>query len=147
MGVPLQRKGKLKAALDMECSLAIAKVLIQTGATEFHAEELDVSSRNKKGALSRAITNMPKKLEILTRGVAMANAFRKEKGTPKCVRLGLVDARGTSSVCATCGHKLIRSPKNWDVVHCPQCKKTLNAHENAAIVIARKTPLRYLTIT
>jgi len=64
-------------------------------------------------------------------------------GMKKLLRAnGFVDPRGTSSTCPRCGHRLIRTPQNWDVVFCPKCKKKMNATVVAAIQIARKKPFK-----
>ena len=142
-----RRKLHLKRALDEECSLAGARLLLKERAQFLAAESLDLFPRGKRGLLASYITDMPKREEIVSKMVQLAARYHEavtpENGASQ-VLLELVDARGTSSYCATCGSKLHSIEGAYDEQWCPSCKKIVNRHGNAAQVIAARGKSRII---
>ena len=141
-----RRKQHLKQALDVECGLAGARVLLEQGAGALAAEGLDLETRGLKGAqLAIIVTDMPKRLAIPQQMAAKANHYHRAvlnwtapAATPGAngpVALEVVSAWGTSQYCAQCGKKL--KGITADTMECPAHGR-LNRHANAAQRIAQR---------
>ena len=136
-----RRKSNLKDTHDLECSLGGARVLLNNRAGALAVEELELSPQDTRGGLAVAITDMPKKADIVERMVSYAAGYHDLKNTQNGqnqVQLVPVDPRGTSQYHADCGAKLQKLPGNYDVMWCPKCKKEVIRHASSAQIIAKR---------
>jgi hypothetical protein len=81
-------------------------------------------TRDKRGALAKAIAGMPDHLELVARAVLAVNQLYQR--VVKCV---LVRKEGTSQVHHACGGQIDRV---GDLGTCRACGQEVNAHQNAA---------------
>ena len=63
-------------------------------------------------------------------------------GTPKEVKVGLVDPRGTSSLCPVCRNRLLKI--TWERKYCKTCRRKWDRDVVAAINIALKPTIQWL---
>lgn len=133
-----RRKGALKSALDEEVAKGAARVLITRGTGALAAESLHVDPRGKPKPIAIAVTDMPKREEVLENAVRLATTYHQTvvPRSNDAVRLFRVPAFGTSTYCADCGTKLEPVKGNYDLQYCPTCHKQVNRHENAARNVA-----------
>jgi len=136
-----RRKGNLKDTHDLECSLGGARVMLNNRAGALAVEELELSPQDTRSGLAVAITDMPKKAEIVEWMVSYAAGYHELKNPQKGqdqVQLVPVDPRGTSQYHAACGAKLQKVPGQYDVMWCPKCKKEVIRHASSAQIIAKR---------
>jgi len=124
------RRGNLLKEIKNQCKLLCSAVLIQSGATEFNIEDLNISARGKRGSLAKAILSMPDELNIFEKAVILAS-----KHTQTQIELKLINPFKTSSRHYKCGGRLLRSWGNWDICSCKKCNIEVNTHLNAALHI------------
>ena len=137
------RRRRLLQQLFHEATRYLITVFIQTGCPVGCFEELNLTTRGKKGALAKVISSMPGGKAFLERIMLVSEWLG---GKPLTVVL--VDPRWTSQSehvdCpAAPKGKLRRSGKDWDKVTCTICKQRENTQTNAAKVIKLRG-LKYL---
>ena len=129
------RRKRLLQQLFHEVVRYLTTVFVQTQCPMGCFEDLNLTARGTKGALTKAILSMPDDKSLPERVMLMYEWL-----TGKKLTLVLVDPRGTSqgehADCpAVPKGKIHRSGKNWDKVTCTGCKKLVNTQTNAARVI------------
>jgi hypothetical protein len=121
------RRSRLLKTIQLECSRVLAAVLVQGTCECLVIEDLVVSARGTRGALAKAIYNMPDDESIFERAVRLAsNELEYE------VELIKVDPRGTSKYHYGCRGELRRTKENWDYATCSKCGDWVNTHQNAS---------------
>ena len=88
-----QRRANLLAEIRNQCQLLTTAVLVQAGVSTLRVEDLELSARGRKGALAKAILNMPDDLDIFEQAVFLAASA---SGTN--INLELINPYRTSSV-------------------------------------------------
>jgi transposase len=109
----------------------IASVIVKKQCEILKIEELTVDPTGTKGALAKAIYNMPDNLYIYKKAVWLASL---ELGYD--VRLETVNPRFTSSKHYGCGGNITRDERYHDIASCKKCGIEVNTHSNAALNIA-----------
>ncbi len=121
-----KRKKILKAIKDLVPHF-IAAVIIKSGCKVLYIENLRSDPRGARGALAKAIYNMPDEMNLFEKAVSLASSLLGYE-----VQLKKVDPRNTSRFHNGCGGTIQRSPKSYDIAQCKKCGKTVNTHINAA---------------
>jgi len=111
----------------------IAGVIIKSKCKFFCIEEFRKNPRGKRGALAKAIYNMPYEDNIFEKAVQIATHILSYK-----VKLVYVSARNTSKYHYSCRGVIQRDLKNYDYALCKKCGERVNTHINAAKNIAKK---------
>ena len=109
----------------------LAAVLVKKNCETFKIENLDIDATGKRGALAKAIYNMPDSTFIYKKARWLASI---ELGYN--IKLEVVPAQNTSTIHYSCGGSLNRQPDQYDIAPCKRCKKAVNTHFNAAQNIA-----------
>jgi hypothetical protein len=134
-----QRKARLKAQLDLEISLAGARVLIQEGADAVAAEDLALTTREKPKKLAKYITDMPKQVDIVERMAEWAGYYHTDMQRREVrVRSYLVDPWRTSRIHANCGGAVQAVRGQSDNQICAKCGALVPRHGNSAQLIAQR---------
>ena len=102
-------------------------MIIKSGCKVLYIENLRSDPRGTRGALAKAIYNMPDEMNLFEKAVSLASSLLGYE-----VLLKKVDPRNTSSFHNGCGGTIQRSPKSYDIAQCKKCGKTVNTHINAA---------------
>ncbi len=105
----------------------IAAVIVKSNCRTLSIENLNSDPRGTRGALAKAIYNMPDETNLFEKAVNLASHVLKAK-----VKLIQVDPRNTSKFHNGCGGTIQRSTKSYDIAQCKKCGKTVNTHINAA---------------
>ncbi|MBY9001630.1 MAG: transposase [Candidatus Heimdallarchaeota archaeon] len=121
-----KRKKILKAIKDLVPHF-IAAVIIKSGCKVLYIENLRSDPRGTRGALAKAIYNMPDEINLFEKAVGLASSLLGYE-----VKLMKVDPRNTSRFHNGCGGTIQRSTKSYDIAQCKKCGKTVNTHINAA---------------
>jgi len=111
----------------------IAAVIVKSKCKLFCVEDIKKSPRGKRGALAKAIYNMPYKTSIFEKATQIATHILGYE-----VTLVYVNPRNTSKIHNNCGGTMQRSLKSYDYAVCDKCGIRINTHLNAAINIATK---------
>ncbi len=140
-----QRKAHLKTQLDLEVSLAGARILIQQGADAVATEDLTLTTRDKPKVLAKYITDMPKQQEIVERMALWTGYYHtavrwlKDPTAPQFeVNPSFVDPRGTSKTHANCGGAVRAVRGQSDIQICVKCGVAVPRHGNSAQLIAQR---------
>lgn len=121
------RRANLLKEIHNLCSQFTSAVLVKGKFAALANEELELSTRNTRGALAKAITTMPDDDNLYIHAVKTAEHLLKYT-----VGLISVDPRGTSSTHYICGGSIKRIKENWDIGKCIKCEILVNSHKNAA---------------
>ena len=120
-----RRRAHLKQQLFHAARIHLGQVIQALGVTFVSIEgNLTRETRDKRGALAKAIAGMPDHLELVARTVLAVNQLYQR--AVKCV---LVRKEGTSQVHHACGGRINRV---GDLGTCRTCGQELNVHQNAA---------------
>ena len=120
-----QRRTHLKQQLFHEARTHLGRVIQALGVTFVSVEgNLTRVTRDKRGALAKAIAGMPDHLELVARAILAVNQLYQR--AVKCV---LVRKEGTSQVHHACGGRINRV---GDLGTCRTCGQEINVHQNAA---------------
>ena len=111
----------------------IAAVIVKSKCKLFCVEDIKKSPRGKRGALAKAIYNMPYKTSIFEKATQIATHILGYE-----VALVYVNPRNTSKIHNNCGGTMQRSLKSYDYAVCDKCGIRINTHLNAARNIATK---------
>ncbi|MHA1551514.1 MAG: zinc ribbon domain-containing protein [Candidatus Heimdallarchaeaceae archaeon] len=98
-----------------------------------YIEDLQISARGKKGAIAKAIYNMPDNLEIFSKAISIVSEI-----SDRSINLILVNPWNTSKSHNNCGGILDRTLSNYDYAPCKKCNSKVHTHINAAKNIAQK---------
>ncbi|MFQ5976928.1 MAG: hypothetical protein ACE5OZ_02205 [Candidatus Heimdallarchaeota archaeon] len=128
-------RARCLAELQHASTRFVSSVLIQTGSPLLCVEDLQVSARNTRGALAKAILAMPDDEALYPRAVLQASYIA---GRP--IELRKVNPAYTSQgVHHTCSvqppGRIVRQPAQWDYADCSQCHQRVNTHHEAAVRI------------
>ncbi len=105
----------------------IAAEIVKNKSNLLCVEDFQIDPRGKRGALAKAIYNMPDNQEIFEKAVLLASSILGYK-----VKLVYVNPRGTSTKHNGCGGKVERKIGSYDIAKCKKCGKMVNTHINAA---------------
>ena len=105
----------------------IAAVIVRSGCKVFCIENFRIDPRGKRGALAKAIYNMPDDSNIFEKAVFLASSVLNYG-----VKLVLVDPRKTSTYHNGCKGIIHRTRGSYDIAKCKKCGKLVNTHTNAA---------------
>lgn len=141
------RRKRLLRAIHLEASIFTTSVLIQGKYNVFGIEDLDISARNTKGALAKAILSMPDEQRLYTRAVNLAQMINNFP-----ISLELVNPRYSSQakhincpVAKNKQNKLERKKgQSWDEVTCNDCGQLVNIHDHSALVLRESTYKQYI---
>ncbi len=116
----------------------LAAVLVKKKCKVLKIERLTADPSGTRGALAKAIYNMPDSLFIYKKAVWLASL---ELGYQ--VQLEGVPPYHTSAIHYRCGGSLSRKKGQYDIAPCSKCGQQVNTHFNAAqnIVFLQGTPL------
>ncbi len=128
-----KRRNNILHEIKNRLSHFIAAVLVKNKCKIFCVENLQSNPRGKRGALARAIYNMPDEVSIFEKAVSIAS---KELGYN--IELIRIDPKGTSTKHFGCGGKLQRNLGSYDYAPCEKCGQKVNTHINAAKNISEK---------
>lgn len=128
-----KRRNNILHEIKSRLPYFIAAVLIKNKCKIFCVENLQNNPRGKRGALARAIYNMPDCVNIYEKAVSIAT---KELGYN--IELIKIDPRNTSTRHFGCGGILERNLGSYDYAPCKKCGQKVNTHINAAKNIAEK---------
>jgi hypothetical protein len=131
------RVARLKAELDRACGRLLAEVVYECR-PEVIGYEMSVSklsTRGTRGALAKAITHMPKKLEVI---MEYTLEVLDVKGVTVEIK-GVAPRVGTH---VNCGGRLINTD-GWDTLRCDECGERVNRHHNAAMTYANRALSAY----
>ncbi len=92
-----QRRSNLLHEIKQQCKLVTTAVLVASEASQLNVEDLRLSARDKRGALAKAILNMPDELDLFEQAVMLAASYT---GTE--IRLERINPFQTSSVHYNC---------------------------------------------
>lgn len=99
----------------------------------FCIEDFTKSPRGKRGAIAKAIYNMPHHINIFEKAVQIATYILGYE-----VKLVYVNPQNTSKIHNNCGGYIQRTPNSYDYAVCDKCGTRVNTHSNAALNIATK---------
>ena len=125
------RRSRLLREITRRLPHFLAAVMVKKQCQTLKIEELANDPTNKKGALAKAISNMPNSLHIYKKAVWLASL---ELGYD--VQLRAVPPHHTSSIHYGCGGIIARDEYHHDIAPCSKCGQQINTHENAAMNIA-----------
>ncbi len=109
----------------------LAAALVKKQCQTLKIEKLTSDPAGTKGALAKAIYNMPDSLYIYKKAVWLASL---ELGYD--VELETVSPYHTSSKHYGCGGMIVRDDKHHDFAPCRKCGQQVNTHKNATMNIA-----------
>ena len=134
------RRSRLLREITRSLPHFLAAVMVKKRCHTLKIEELSADPTGTKGALAKAIYNMPDSVYIYKKAVWLASI---ELGYD--VKLETVSPFHTSSRHFGCGGTLDRTPSNYDIAPCKKCNQDVNTHKNAALNIAslQGNPLPY----
>ena len=123
------RRSRILREITRRLPHFLAAVMVKNKCHTLKIEELEVDPTGTKGALAKAIYNMPDNLYIYKKAVWLASL---ELGYD--VRLETVKPYHTSSVHHNCGGTILRQPGSgsYDSAPCGKCGQMVNTHDNAA---------------
>ncbi|MFV2014712.1 MAG: hypothetical protein ACC656_04750, partial [Candidatus Heimdallarchaeota archaeon] len=98
-----KRRKRLLKEIKIQCKLLCAAVLVQAHTKQFNVEDLVLSAKGKRGALAKAILNMPDEINIFEQAVVLASSYSQTQ-----IELNCVNPFRTSSKHYDCGGKLAR---------------------------------------
>jgi hypothetical protein len=132
------RRTRLRKALHLLSCTVTTQVLLQTKSPILCVEDLKLTARGTKGALAKAILNMPDDIDIYERALLLIYYF-----TGTVTTLTRVNPRNTSrGVHVGCSSipngRLLRSGNNYDIAPCSACGLYVNTHINTAYLIRNK---------
>ncbi|MCE7741542.1 MAG: hypothetical protein GOP50_03700 [Candidatus Heimdallarchaeota archaeon] len=135
-----QRRSRLLREITRRLPHFLAAVMVKKQCQTLKIEELTADPTGTKGALAKAIYNMPDKLYIYKKAVWLASLELSYD-----VELEAVPPYHTSTRHYGCGGTIARAKGHHDVAPCKKCGQQVNSHENAALNIAslKGTPLPY----
>lgn len=125
-----KRRANLLDEIRNQCKMLTTAVLVQSEANQLNVEKLELTARGKRGALAKAILNMPDNLDIFEQAVFLAAT-----ATGSEIDLKPINPYRTSSVHYNCRGKLLRGATTWDEAVCGKCGTDVNTHYNAALNI------------
>jgi hypothetical protein len=126
-----QRRSRLLREITRRLPHFLAAVLVKKQCHTLKIEELTLDPSGSKGALAKAIHNMPDNLYIYKKAVWLAS---QELGYD--IELEAVPPYHTSSKHYNCGGIIARVKGHHDFAPCTRCGQQVNTHENAALNIA-----------
>ena len=119
------RRTHLKQQLFHGARTHLGRIIQALGVTFVSIEgNLTRETRDKRGALAKAIAGMPDHLELVARAILAINQAHQR--SVKCV---LVRKEGTSQFHHACGGRIDR---DGDTGTCRTCGQEVNVHHNAA---------------
>lgn len=125
------RRSRLLREITRRLPHFLAAVLVKKHCQTLKIEELTADAAGTKGALAKAIYNMPDNLYIYKKAVWLASL---ELGYD--VQLETVPPYHTSSKHYGCRGMIARDKKHHDFAPCTKCGQQVNTHSNAALNIA-----------
>ncbi|MHA1345164.1 MAG: hypothetical protein ACTSVO_11500 [Candidatus Heimdallarchaeaceae archaeon] len=125
------RRSRLLREITRRLPHFLAAVLVKKRCQTFKIEELTADPTGTKGALAKAIYNMPDNLYIYKKAVWLASL---ELGYN--VQLETVSPYHTSTRHYGCRGTIARDENHHDFAPCKKCGQKVNTHENAAMNIA-----------
>jgi len=126
-----QRRSRLLREITSLLPHFLAAVMVKKKCETLKIENLSADPTGTKGALAKAIYNMPDSLYIYKKAVWLASL---ELGYD--VKLQVVDPYYTSSRHYGCGGTISRRKGQHDFAPCSKCGQKVNTHSNAALNIA-----------
>ncbi len=131
------RIARLKTELDRGCGRLLAEVVYEYR-PEVIGYEMSISkmsTRGTRGALAKAITHMPKRLEAIME-------YTLEVLDVKGVTVETKGVAPRVSTHVNCGGRL-RTTDDWDTLRCNECGERVNRHHNAAMTYANRALSAY----
>ena len=157
--IELFRKYNLKLKIDREIAEELKQV-IQERLREWKGN-YKKRIRIAINRLTHIITLLSRRTDIIVKLEALKGIDKKYKinekvkvmrwryvtrlvrnGTPKEVKVGLIDPRGTSSLCPVCRNRLLEI--TWEKRYCRACRKEWDRDVAASINIALKPTIQWL---
>ncbi|MHA2370478.1 MAG: hypothetical protein ACXADX_16805, partial [Candidatus Hodarchaeales archaeon] len=126
---------RLLAELHRACGRLVSTALVQGQSSLLCVEDLSLSARGARGALAKAILNMPDDLDLYERSVLVVEWL-----TGREVPIQRVSPYRTSQgphvgCPASPAGFLHRRQGQWDFAECSACQQLVNSHRNAAKLI------------
>ncbi|MHA2272833.1 MAG: hypothetical protein ACXACI_13285 [Candidatus Hodarchaeales archaeon] len=130
-----RRRKRLLAELHRECGRLVSRVLLQGQSSLLCVEDLSLSARGARGALAKAILNMPDDLDLYERSVLVVEWLTSRKVSIQRVS-PYHTSQGPHVGCpASVAGYLRRRRGQWDFAECSACHQLVNSHRNAAKLI------------
>ena len=126
------RQHRLRGAIHQQCGHLISSLLVHGEYKVLAIEDLDLTVRHARGALAKAILNMPDEIDLFERSTLVASWI-----TGKTIKLVAVDPRNTSrgkhlGCPADPAGNIRRTKGQYDIGICTGCNQSVNTHNHAA---------------
>ncbi len=129
-----RRRKRLLAALHRECGRLVSRVLLQGQSSLLCVEDLSLSARGARGALAKAILNMPDDLDLYEGSVLVVEWLTGRKVPIQHVS-PYRTSQGPLVGCPASVAGCLRRRGQWDFAECSACQQLVNSHQNAAKLI------------
>lgn len=129
------RQHRLRDDIHQQCGHLMSSLLIHGKYKILAMEDLDLTARHTRGALAKAILNMPDEVDLFERSTLVASWI-----TGETLQLVPIDPRNTSrgkhlGCPADSPGNIRRTQGQYDIGICSGCNQSVNTHQHAAKVI------------
>ena len=126
------RQRRLRDAIHQQCGHLMSSLLVHGEYKVLAVEDLDLTARHARGALAKAILNMPDEIDLFERSTLVASWI-----TDETIQLVAVDPRNTSrgkhlGCPADPPGNIRRTKGQYDIGICTGCNQPVNTHNHAA---------------